>query len=98
MTAFEALRAEAITLRDYSPGTRKTTCPKCSASRRNKTDPCLSVTISVPDECVWHCHHCAWSGGWSARRDVPAFVPRTPAPKRNRGAEWRKKFTSERRW
>ena len=40
-------------------GQVKTTCPKCSHTRRNKSDRCLSVNI---DEGVWHCHHCSWKG------------------------------------
>jgi twinkle protein len=48
----------------YSPGDRKVLCPKCSHTRRHKSDLCLSVTI-LPDgeSAVWMCHHCDWSGG-----------------------------------
>lgn len=39
----------------------KQTCPKCSASRKNKTDKCLSVTYG--DEAVlYKCHNCGWDG------------------------------------
>lgn len=39
----------------------KQTCPQCSANRKNKHDPCLSVTYS--DEAVlYKCHNCDWSG------------------------------------
>mgnify|MGYP004633636317 CR=1 FL=1 len=39
----------------------KQTCPQCSHLRKNKTDPCLSVTYT--DEAVlYKCHNCDWSG------------------------------------
>ncbi len=40
----------------------KQTCPKCSANRKNKTDPCLSVTFT--DEAVlYKCHNnCGFEG------------------------------------
>jgi twinkle protein len=39
----------------------KQTCPKCSQTRKNKDDKCLSVTYG--DEAVlYNCHHCGWSG------------------------------------
>ena len=38
----------------------KTTCPKCSHSRRKKNYPCLNINT---DKGVWHCWHCGWSGG-----------------------------------
>lgn len=39
----------------------KQTCPQCSYLRKNKTDPCLSVTYT--DEAVlYKCHNCDWSG------------------------------------
>lgn len=37
----------------------KTTCPKCSASRKKKNFPCLNVSLSKG---VWHCWHCDWAG------------------------------------
>jgi len=40
-------------------GNVKTLCPQCSAGRKNKKDPCLSVNIS---EGIWYCHHCDWKG------------------------------------
>lgn len=36
-----------------------TTCPKCSATRKKKTDKCLGVNLS---ESVWNCNHCGWKG------------------------------------
>ena len=39
----------------------KQTCPQCSHTRKNKSDPCLSVTYS--DEAVlYKCHNCDWAG------------------------------------
>lgn len=39
----------------------KQTCPQCSSQRKNKSDPCLSVTFT--DEAVlYKCHNCDWSG------------------------------------
>jgi twinkle protein len=55
---YEKLSNLGIKLRRRS-GTEKTTCPKCSESRRNKKDPCLSVNIT---EGVYNCHNCGWKG------------------------------------
>lgn len=39
----------------------KQKCPQCSETRKNKSDPCLSVTYG--DEAVlYNCHNCGWSG------------------------------------
>lgn len=40
-------------------GNEKTTCPKCSESRKNKKDPCLSVNVT---EGAYMCHNCGWKG------------------------------------
>jgi twinkle protein len=62
----EKLLEHRIRLRSYVNGSQKITCPECSHTRRNKADPCLSVTID--DEGVtWLCHHCSWSGGVKER-------------------------------
>jgi len=55
---FEQLSNIGIKLRRRS-GQENTTCPKCSESRRNKKDPCLSVNIT---EGKYNCHHCGWKG------------------------------------
>lgn len=55
---YEKLTELGIHLRRRS-GTEKTQCPKCSDSRRNKKDPCLSVNITSGEFC---CHHCSWKG------------------------------------
>ena len=38
----------------------RTTCPKCSPTRKNSKDKCLAVNTI---EGVFFCHHCSWSGG-----------------------------------
>jgi len=40
-------------------GEVQTTCPKCSHTRKKKTDKCLSINI---DKSAWHCFHCGWGG------------------------------------
>jgi len=69
----EALLEHGISLREYSVGDKKTTCPQCSHNRKNKRDQCLSVTLEPDGGAVWKCHHCEWSGavaGESFKRDV----------------------------
>jgi len=45
----------SIEVKGNRTGSKKSTCPACSADRRNKTDPCLSVNF---DKGVANCHHC----------------------------------------
>lgn len=61
MTNAQLLEELGINLKNKSAGTHKLTCPKCSDTRKNKKDPCLSVNI---DEGWYKCHHpdCNWSG------------------------------------
>ena len=54
------------TLSDFSidvgnkvSGKQKVKCPKCSATRKNKSDKSLSVDI---DKGLFNCHNCGWSG------------------------------------
>lgn len=56
----EQLKRYGIHVRAGSRGDVKTTCPKCSSTRKHKTDPCLSVNM---EEGVWNCHNCGWKGG-----------------------------------
>ena len=37
------------------------TCPQCSASRKNNTEKCLTVTFDK-DAVLYNCHHCEWHG------------------------------------
>lgn len=55
---FNQLSKLGIKIRRRS-GQEKTVCPKCSDSRRNKKDPCLSVNVT---EGTYNCHHCGWKG------------------------------------
>jgi hypothetical protein len=48
-----------IHIDESKSGNQKTSCPKCSSSRKNSSDPCLSVNT---DEGVYYCHHCEWKG------------------------------------
>ena len=60
-TVTESLLEKGITLKNYGSGQHRTTCPNCSATRKNKTDPCLSVTIDG-GTAVYFCHHCESEG------------------------------------
>jgi twinkle protein len=40
-------------------GQVQTICPKCSHTRKKKTDKCLGVNL---DKKVWNCVHCNWKG------------------------------------
>src|SRR5689334_4613624 len=50
-----------IEVRRTGGGNEKTTCPRCSHTRKpeHRRDKCLSVQT---DEGVWKCHNCGWSG------------------------------------
>ncbi len=37
----------------------KTTCPKCSSTRKKRNYPCLNVNLEMG---LYHCWHCGWSG------------------------------------
>lgn len=66
MNLAEKLRATGISLPSYGNGNHKVRCPKCSETRKNKSDPCLSVTIN-DDGALYHCHHCDWKGALNDR-------------------------------
>lgn len=83
----ERLGNEGIRPKDLHDGDQKLLCPQCSDKRRNKNDPCLSLTIDA-DGAVWKCHHCEWSGGvrlrdrrdWSPPpKREPVRITRKPA-------------------
>ena len=40
-------------------GQKKTTCPRCSHTRKKSDEPCLSFST---DKGEWKCHHCEWCG------------------------------------
>ncbi len=58
----DELLNQGFKLRSYQIGTHKTTCPSCSKYRKNKAEPCMSVTIAEDNVALYNCHHCAWSG------------------------------------
>lgn len=78
----QTLLAHGIRPRSFDVGDQKMRCPKCSHTRKNKSDPCLSLTIDSESGGVWHCHNCGWSGNVPSRR--PSFAP---APRRTRKPE-----------
>ena len=86
MTLQDALAAKGIKLRRYSEGTSKVLCPKCSHTRRNKVEPCLSATIDGKGA-VWHCHNCEWTDSVSeSPENVTGPIRRQPVrPKHNAG-------------
>ena len=55
----QQLKALGINVREGQRGNIKTTCPKCSDTRKKKNDPCLSVDV---EEGVWNCHNCGYKG------------------------------------
>src|SRR5689334_10019670 len=87
----ELLLQRGIRLRDYRQGNHKIPCPRCSHTRKKRTDPCLSLTIER-DRAVWHCHHCDWSGAVGERDNYrtqrrgrvgsvkPKAMPGNPTP------------------
>lgn len=87
MTVSATLQDAGIRLRDLRPGSHKTTCPQCSHTRKNRRDPCLSVTIDG-DGVVYHCHHCGFSGGSKEGQQAPRYERREyTKPKREPNPE-----------
>lgn len=62
MRVLERLAERGIRLRNDRDGEHRTTCPRCSAGRTKKTDPCLSVKIEG-ENARWNCWHCGHAGG-----------------------------------
>lgn len=52
-------RELGIDTKGRTRGQLKTICPKCSHTRKNRTEPCLSVNLDMNR---YKCHHCGWSG------------------------------------
>ena len=71
----EQLLNEGIRIDRY--GQTKTICPKCSHTRRNTTEPCLSINVEH-DIAVWHCHHCDWKGSVYDREKKDYVVKKEP--------------------
>src|SRR3954451_18452225 len=76
-TLAELLLGQGIRPRSYADGTRKELCPRCSHTRKNRSDPCLSVTVEGATA-VWHCHHCGWRGRIDERTVPHERRPRRP--------------------
>ena len=67
-----------------------TTCPQCSAKRKNSKAKCLSVNT---EKGVWVCHHCDWrgtlkSGEEQTGRKIYARPVWTEAPPSDAVAAW----------
>jgi twinkle protein len=64
----ELLLDHGIRPRRYADGDQKLVCPRCSHTRKHRSDPCLSLTIAR-NEAIWKCHHCEWSGAVNEREN-----------------------------
>lgn len=74
MTLAEKLAEQGIRLNSYANGNHKIRCPKCSAQRKDKTDPCLSVTVS-DEGAVWKCwNDCGFVGGVNDREPAKVYT------------------------
>ena len=70
-TLAEKLLEQGIRPRSYGPGNYKLLCPKCSHTRKNRSDPCLSLTIEE-DRAIWNCKNgCGFVGSISEDRGRP---------------------------
>ncbi|MGH9864697.1 MAG: bifunctional DNA primase/helicase [Candidatus Acidiferrales bacterium] len=74
----KTLTDHEIHVRSKRDGDHKTTCPKCSHTRKNKRDTCLSVKIDG-DSAIYNCHHCGWSGAVGQPREEPRRVYHRPS-------------------
>ena len=61
MSYYNELSNLGITIKKTN-GQFKTKCPKCSHTRKNKKEQCLSVDM---DKGLYNCHNCGWSGSAS---------------------------------
>ena len=74
MTLAEKLAEQGIRPPSFGNGSYKIRCPKCSDSRKDKNDPCLSLTIS-DEGAVWNCwNRCGFVGGVHDR-DPAEVIP-----------------------
>lgn len=73
-TLAEKLASNGIMLPSYANGSYKIRCPKCSAQRKNKNDPCLSVTVN-DDGAAWNCWNgCGFVGGVNDREPARIYT------------------------
>jgi twinkle protein len=77
----ERLLEQGIRPPSFHDGSRKMLCPQCSHTRKNRKDPCMTITIDA-DGAVWNCHHCGWNGGVSDAVDWRSRPRPRPAPVR----------------
>lgn len=59
MTNAELFQQIGIDTKKHNKGSIKTLCPKCSDSRKNKKDPCLSIDF---EDGMYNCHNCDFHG------------------------------------
>ena len=85
MTYLTELQALGIQVNRTS-GEIKTLCPKCSHTRKNKHDSCLSVNI---DQGIYNCHNCGWAGNVKFKQKVEYIKPpKVNAELNSRIIEW----------
>src|SRR5882762_8829589 len=78
-TLAERLLEHGIRPRSYAPGNHKLLCPQCSHIRKNKSDPCLSLTIE-DDGAVWDCKNGCGFRGSVQESEAPTARPRSARP------------------
>ena len=86
MSNLGELRNLGIALKKRN-GQFKTKCPKCSQSRKNKREQCLSVDV---DKGLYNCHNCGWAGSvskFSTRVDY-ALPPKEATGINERVLKW----------
>lgn len=70
---YSQLTKIGINLEGHVSGQRKVLCPRCSHTRKNSKEKCLSVNI---DEGIWSCKNCGWAGHVDQKQyDVPDKRP-----------------------
>ena len=78
MDLIQKAKEEGLHIRNYSFGQHKERCPKCSHTRKKKSDMPLSVNIGA-DSITWTCHHCNWQGGFNDKfSNVTSFQKPIP--------------------
>ena len=75
-------------------GELRTTCPHCSAGRRDRNGKSLSVNLR---EGIWYCHYCGWKGSLTRPGPVPSLPP--PGPRQRSPDDiQRRQLALERVW
>ena len=78
MDLIQKAKEEGLHIRNYSFGQHKEICPKCSHTRKKKSDMPLSLNIGT-DSITWTCHHCNWQGGFNDKvNNVTSFQKSIP--------------------